>query len=74
MKITLQFDGDEELGPAQDALHALDYKILIQDLDNFFRGKAKYSEDKPERDRAEWARTELWKHIEDAGLEELLDT
>jgi phage shock protein A len=43
MKITLAFN-EEERSEALAAMQAMDYRLALDDLDNFLRSKIKYSD------------------------------
>ena len=69
MKITLEYNDDGENGErdeAINALHALDYKMIVWDFENELRGKRKYGE---YSDETHEVLDELWDRWHDIKAE-----
>lgn len=66
---TLEFPLPEEREEHDTAVHAMDWKMVVLDMDNFLRGKLKYGHGYESVDEAlEKARDELRGFIHDRGV------
>ena len=58
-KVIFEFDKIEESDDIKDCLNGLKWRMLVNELDNYYRNMYKYSEDENEVVLAEKVRTKL---------------
>lgn len=65
-KYTIETEEIEEL---KDFMHALQYKCVISEIDNYLRGRLKHEElDEPVFDALDQVRAYLHEYISDCGI------
>lgn len=69
-KVTLEFDLYEEQEAYNDALNGSKYLGVLQEFDNYLRGRLKYEEELPEaiREALEAARSRLHEEANGMGV------
>jgi hypothetical protein len=67
-KITLEFDSIEDREDINYALNGWKYALVINELDQYFRGLYKYSEERSEIEMAELVREKIREIMTDNDL------
>jgi hypothetical protein len=67
-RATISFKLPDENDRFKDAVNATEMKLVLYDLDQYLRGKVKYSEDGKEADVCEQVRDYLHEQLREYGI------